>query len=135
LVTGLVLVGLGVCESFPQPITYVFSFSFVSIGFGAIVAAALSPGYWLSTRRVPGAATIAMLAFTLYLTHKQMIHMAAQIVGDYKENRFATVCLACVLVIVAAYIVHLGVERPMLKLRDRFLKRKVETRRIAVLKI
>ena len=121
LISGLILVGCGVYDSFPQPIAYVFSFSFVSVGFGAIVAAALSPGYWLSTRKVPGAATIAMLAFTLYLTHKQMIHMAAQIVGDYKDHRFTTTFLALVLITMAAYVVHLGVERPMLSLRDRLL--------------
>ena len=87
--TGLLLVACGIYEGFPEPVSYVLSFSFVSFGFWALVAAALAPGFWLANVRIPGAATIAALAFTLYLTHKQIIHMAAELVG--KENRVATI--------------------------------------------
>jgi peptidoglycan/LPS O-acetylase OafA/YrhL len=61
------------------------------------------------------------MAFTLYLTHKQMIHMATELIG--KENRLATIALSAVLIVGMAGAIHLGVEKPFLNLRDRILKR------------
>ena len=119
---GIALVWAGVYRGFPEPFAYVWSFTFVSVGFGALVAAAMAPGFWLSTAKIPGASWIAALAFTLYLTHKQMIHLAAQVVGDYMENPTITILLASLFIVVSACIVHYGVEKPILKLRDQILK-------------
>jgi peptidoglycan/LPS O-acetylase OafA/YrhL len=124
LFVGTVLIGCGVYEGFPQPIAYVLSFSLVSTGFGAIVAAALAPRFWLARTHIPGAATLAALAFTLYLTHKQMIHLAAQVVGEYRERPLITIALSVLFIVAAASSIHFTVERPFLKLRDRLLKQR-----------
>lgn len=120
--SGIALVGLSMW-GFADPVSYVLNFTFVSLGFGALVASAMSPGFWLAEARIPRASTIAALAFTLYLTHKQMIHMAKMNVDNYMENKLLTLALATVLTVVASYVVHLGVEKPGLKLRDALLRR------------
>lgn len=130
LFIGVLLVACGIYEGFPEPVSYVLSFSFVSLGFGAFVAAALTPGFWLSRLRFPGAATVAALAFTLYLTHKQMIHMAADIVD--KDDRIATIGLSAMLIAAMSLALHHGVEKPFLRLRDRILSRRSDQRDVAV---
>lgn len=52
------------------------SFTLIGLGFGSWTMAAMSPISWLSRQRIPGVATISSLAYTLYLTHKQMIGWA-----------------------------------------------------------
>jgi peptidoglycan/LPS O-acetylase OafA/YrhL len=122
-ITGLVLVGIGVYQGFSEVFSYVWSFTFISVGFGALVVAAMAPGFWLATLKIRGVSWLAAMAFTLYLTHKQMIHMAARVVGDYMEHRALTIALSISFMLLAACVVHYGIERPFLKLRDQILKR------------
>ena len=102
--------------------SYALSLSLVGIGFGFLLLAAVSPNFWLARVKIPGAATIAAMAFTLYLTHKQMIHTAASLVdmsGNHMEQKAVTVVLAMVLCTFAAAVVHYLVEKPFLVLRDK----------------
>ncbi|MCX6124962.1 MAG: acyltransferase, partial [Proteobacteria bacterium] len=133
--SGIALVVLSMWSygNLKEPIGYIFTFTFVSFGFGALVTAAMSPGFWLARIHIPGAATVASLAFTLYLTHKQMIHLAAQIVGDYKNDPFYTIMLSVFLIVAASCIVHFAVERPFLKFRDYLLRRNLTSSRSSVL--
>ncbi|MCX6124371.1 MAG: hypothetical protein NTV34_06420 [Proteobacteria bacterium] len=101
----------------------VLTYPLVSIGFGAMVASAMAPNFWLCRWRIPGASAIAALAFTLYLTHKKMIHMATMIIDQPNENPTAIVGVSLGLTIFASCLIYFGVERPFLKLRDRLLKR------------
>jgi peptidoglycan/LPS O-acetylase OafA/YrhL len=117
--SGIFLVGLGVYKGLPEAMAYIFSFSLISVGFGALVAAAVAPGFWLSSAKIPFARTLAALAYTLYLTHKQMMHMAAQIIGDYSAQRVLTVALSLILIFAASCALHYGIERPFLRWRDR----------------
>lgn len=119
---GFLLVALGIMR-FPEPVPYVLSFSLIAFGFGALVVAAVAPQFWLATYRIPGAAFIASLAFTLYLTHKQMLHLAMTLVGDYRKHPILTLFYGTLLIIVAASAMHFLIEKPCLKMRDRLLLR------------
>lgn len=124
LVGGLVTVAAGLwifggARSQPDLWAAVFTYPLVSVGFGAVVASAMASGSLLSTHKVPGAATIATLAYALYLTHKQMIHAASRIVGDGPAA--ITAALSVVLMAVAAGALYILVERPFLKWRDRIV--------------
>ena len=101
----------------------VLAFPLVSLGFGGMVVAALSPTFWLSRWRVPGAAALATAAYTIYLTHKQMIVLAVRLIDQPDDHPVLTVELALILVILAAAILHFTVEKPGLRLRDRLLMR------------
>jgi peptidoglycan/LPS O-acetylase OafA/YrhL len=104
-----------------EPTAYVLSFTSLSLGFGALVASTANSTFWLARIRVPGAASISALAFTLYLTHKAMIHMAKHLVPDYMEHQLLIVLLASALVVIGSCSPYFVVERPFLRLRDKLL--------------
>ena len=97
----------------------IVGFPLLSIGLGLITASSVSSNGLLARLRIPGAQTLATLAFALYLTHKEVAHMARthlpQITaaqGPASWLLYAIVCLA------AAFLLHWTVERPFLYLRD-----------------
>ncbi len=97
----------------------VLGFPILALGLGAITASSVSANGWLARWRVPGAQTLAALAFALYLTHKEVAHLlmerlpkitAAQ--GPASWALYAAGCGAATLAL------HWAVERPFLRLRD-----------------
>lgn len=98
----------------------VIGFSVLSIGLGLLVASSMSENGLLSRVRVPGAQLIATLAYSLYLTQKEMIHLVSRwfpildASGPYPW--MAVYAVACLLV---AGTLYLSIERPFLILRDR----------------
>lgn len=124
LILGAIVVGGGMAlyTDLHRASAYALSLSLVGWGFGFVLVAAMSPSFWLARVKIPGAATIAALAFALYLTHKQMIHLATVIVGDYMEQKLATILLAMALSIAAASAIHYGIEKPVLAFRDKILR-------------
>lgn len=101
--------------------TYVLTFPLISFGFAGLVVAAVSPGFWLARTRIRGISKIAALAYTLYLTHKQMIHLAVQIVGEPDNNVWEILGLSTLLIVAASLLLHYAVEQPFLKWRNRIL--------------
>ena len=97
----------------------IFGLPLLSLGLALIVASALSNNGWLGRVRVPGAKTIAMLSFSLYLSHKGVVHvtnlMAPQLAGSpwLAQPVYMAACLA------GAAAIYLAVERPFLAIRDR----------------
>jgi peptidoglycan/LPS O-acetylase OafA/YrhL len=120
---GLVALGMVAFDGEKQMTASVFSFPLVSLGFGLVAVAALSPNYWLSRRRIPGAALLATAAYTVYLTHKQMINLAVNLVDQTEEYPFLTILLAISLAALASSLLHFLVEKPGLSLRDWILRR------------
>jgi peptidoglycan/LPS O-acetylase OafA/YrhL len=73
--------------------------------------------------RLPGAALLARLAFSLYLSHKLALcfvktSLAPHLAGQ--EVLLALTYVGCILL--TGTLLHHGVERPFLRLRDRLLK-------------
>jgi peptidoglycan/LPS O-acetylase OafA/YrhL len=98
----------------------IVGFPLLSLGLMLITASAMSANGWLARVRVPGAKTVASLAFALYLTHKAVAHLVmvhlpgiAAEQGPVSWVLYAAACLG------AAVVLHLCVERPFLYLRDR----------------
>jgi peptidoglycan/LPS O-acetylase OafA/YrhL len=95
-------------------------FPVLSLGLGLLVASALSTNGLLSRCKVPGAKLIATLAYSLYLTHKELIHLVDlcfpalfKTGGGLWLGVYAAVCL------LVAGVLYLCVERPFFVLRDR----------------
>ncbi|HEV7385712.1 MAG TPA: hypothetical protein VGN89_12590, partial [Phenylobacterium sp.] len=103
----------------PDLVSTVFGYPLVSLGMTALVAAAAGPTGVLGRRPIPGAATVAAMAYSLYLTHKQIYHMVHVAVGDGLDGRpalaFATYATAA---LAGGALLYLAVERPFLRLRD-----------------
>jgi peptidoglycan/LPS O-acetylase OafA/YrhL len=98
----------------------VFGFPILSLGLGLLVASALSANGLLSRFTVPGAKLIATLAYSLYLTHKELIHLVDLCFPAIARagilpwlGVYAVCCLA------VSGLLYLCVERPFLILRDR----------------
>lgn len=100
----------------------IVGFPLLALGWGLILASSVSRNGVLSRVKVPGAQTLAALAFALYLTHKPVGHLVmvsfpamTQPQGPGSWVLYAAACSG------AAVVLYFGVERPFLKLRDRVL--------------
>ena len=91
----------------------------LSLGLGCLVASAVSSNGWLRAK-IPGAQLLATLAYSMYLTHKELIHLVDLWFPSIAQGAmyqwlgvYAVSCLA------AATVLYLCVERPFLRLRDK----------------
>jgi len=103
----------------------ILGFPLLSIGLGLITASSVSNNGLLARVKIPGAQTIATLAFSLYLTHKAVGHIVMEkfpqittAQGPASWLLYAVTCLS------AALLLHIAVERPFLRLRDRATQHK-----------
>lgn len=102
----------------------VVGFPLLALGLGLVVASAISENGLLSRIPVPGARPIAMMAFSIYLTHKEVMHFDDRFFPGVLEGpqlRALAFCFATCIAVGAA--LYLAVERPFLLLRDRKQKR------------
>ena len=130
LLSGIVLIAVAIYCSKDRAVSVtgiaafgaVFAFPILSLGIGCIVASALSRNGVLSRIRIPGAKAVATLAYTLYLSHKGILHLttiffpAVSAAGGIRWTLlFLTSAFA------ASAILYFVVERPFMLLRDKLL--------------
>ncbi len=99
----------------------VFGFPLVALGYGFMVLGALSPTSFLYKWNSKITTFIATLSYSLYLSHKGIIHITQQIFArlsiDVNSTLMLLTCiLACIL---AALILNLTIEKPFMKLRGK----------------
>lgn len=100
----------------------VFGYPLLSCSLACVLAGCLSGQTWPGRRRVPGAATLATLAFSLYLTHKQAYHALDAYLGDaLATSAVLAFCAYNGAALLAAAALYWLVERPGLRLRTRLL--------------
>ncbi len=99
----------------------VFGFPLVSIGYGFLVAAAVSPSCFLYKIRSAVTEKIAAWSFAIYLVHKGLIHMAqlgcAKLGVAVDGNVMFLICMASS--VLGALLLHVIVERPFMRLRKK----------------
>ncbi len=95
----------------------------VACALACLVASALST-HGLLRLRIPGASLCATLAYALYLTHKALFHLIDTWFPKLQSAGWLpwTIVYGLVCVAVAAAL-HLAIERPFLKLRERIDKK------------
>ena len=112
----------------PAAAGVVIGFPLLALGLGLITASSISANGILARIRIPGAETIAALAFSLYLTHKEVGHLVFErfprITASQGPASWLLYALSCV---AAAWILHVAVERPFLRLRDRVAQRETQS--------
>ncbi|CAE6850169.1 acyltransferase family protein [Xanthomonas arboricola] len=95
----------------------------LSLGLALLVLAGTASSGVLGGLRVPGAAWLAAISYSLYLTHKSVFHLTQGWFGPALEGRgvlaFAVYGLVAVL---GGALLHYAVERPFLQLRDKMLR-------------
>jgi peptidoglycan/LPS O-acetylase OafA/YrhL len=122
LVAGVALLGctLWIFADRFGPVGTMVGFPMMAIGFAMLVAAAAETRCWFGRMRVPGARMFAVLAYSLYLTHKEVAHLdelCLPSVMAARDWRAVVVMIVSCLAVAAA--LYFAVERPFLVLRDR----------------
>jgi peptidoglycan/LPS O-acetylase OafA/YrhL len=96
-------------------------FSLLNLSFVLLAAAALSPKCLLTRCNIWGAKQIALLSYSIYLTHSLALEAARRMFED--SASVAAISASAGIIIAFACALYYSVERPSLALRDRFLKR------------
>lgn len=125
LLLGLVLFLLAyqVCESILSFKAMVYGLPLISLAYGFIVMGAISPTSILYKLKSRFTFVMATLSYAIYLSHKQVYHFVKVLVTDI-DNEFIQqnvfwICL--ILAVIGGLILHLFIEKPFMKLRDRIL--------------
>jgi peptidoglycan/LPS O-acetylase OafA/YrhL len=98
-------------------------FTLLSFSFAFLTAAAVSSRSVLARLRVPGAGPIALLSYSIYLTHMLALEAAVRVAMycGTSLQRLPGMLLAAIFLVLFAALLYRGVERPFLELRARFL--------------
>ena len=112
------------CSKLYEYNTSIYGYTLISIGYGFIVAGALSPASFLYRWKSSFTTLIATLSYGIYLSHKGIIHMTQVVFADWGiDKNSSLMLLICVLLSIAgAWLLHLVVEQPFMKMRKRFVK-------------
>lgn len=99
-------------------------FPLVALGFSALVICAVSPELLLSRVAIPGAAFVATVAYSVYLSHKLMIHWTLSFGAAHSiaETSVTGYLLMLSSILVAGSALFFAVERPFLQMRQRYVK-------------
>lgn len=101
----------------------VYGYPLLGLSFCLLLLAALSPGSLLQRWRVPGAASVALWSYAIYLTHKQLcvlLRAPLQAQGWGPESWQALLIMS-VASLLAGWLLYRLVETPFMKLRDRYV--------------
>ncbi len=97
-------------------------YTVLSGGFALLCLSALSPTSYLSRWRIPGAASLALWSYALYLIHKPLMNMLKSLFIAHAWDLNSTVVIAIMFSssTVAAYVMFKVVETPFMRLRARY---------------
>lgn len=99
-----------------------FGFSLVACSFTLLTCSALSPGSLLNRLRIPGAASLALWSYAIYLVHKP-VFMALRpelLRRGIDPGALSTIAAVSALGILGGWILYRLVETPFMQLRDRW---------------
>jgi peptidoglycan/LPS O-acetylase OafA/YrhL len=105
-----------------------------SLGCALMLSALLDIEPWLSRQRPRGLAQMAALAYSLYLVHKPVYHAMTAWLGAEVLHGWVGLVLYVSPVFAAAIALHVLVERPFLRLRDRVMARPARAEDVDLLK-
>jgi peptidoglycan/LPS O-acetylase OafA/YrhL len=102
----------------------IFGFPLIAVGYGLMVIGAISPTSFLFKWKSKVTTFIASLSYAIYLTHKGVIHLTHQLLSDFDidSNMLLLICIATCTFF--AYLLHLTIEKPFMKLRNNILGKK-----------
>jgi peptidoglycan/LPS O-acetylase OafA/YrhL len=104
----------------------IFGYPLIAIAYGALALAALSPSCFLYRWSSSFTRLIATLSYSIYLTHKQLIHLTHLFLSKhgFTDDSYATFWISVAIAFLGGWALHLAIEKPFLRLRDKFLARR-----------
>jgi peptidoglycan/LPS O-acetylase OafA/YrhL len=99
-----------------------FGFSLVAVSFALLTCSALSPDSLLNRRSIPGAASLALWSYAVYLAHKPVFMALRPELERRSIDPGAAVTIAAVVAagILAGWLLYRVVETPFMRLRARW---------------
>ncbi len=102
-------------------IASVIGYPLLAASFALLVAAAASPHSRIGSLRIPFVSNISTLAYSLYLTHKQIFHLTSLYLPDWvAAGGYQALLVHSLFVFLGAAGLYWIVERPFLLLRNKF---------------
>ena len=102
----------------------IFGFSLIAIAFGCFVLSAILPGSILFKFKSSITRNLATLSYSLYLSHKGLIHLTQLYVNKLgitpDSNLMLLICI--VVCITGAFTMRVLVEKPFFRLRNAFIQ-------------
>jgi peptidoglycan/LPS O-acetylase OafA/YrhL len=100
-----------------------FGYPMLALGFSLLILAALSERSILRTTRVPGAGSLALWSYAIYLTHKQVCILAAGPLAErgYGPESLVAIGASLLLSVLSGWLLFRLVETPFMALRSRYL--------------
>ena len=110
----------------------VIGFPLVAVGLGLLIASSIAPSSPLS--KVRGFGLIATLAYSAYLTHKEIMHLVYKHLPRLIESGGWLALVAYfALSFLAAFVLYISIERPFLRLRERISSRAAKAAQMAAI--
>ena len=101
-----------------------FGFWVVSVGYGFLVMAAISKTCFLYKWNSKIINFIATLSYSIYLTHKGVIHLTQYLFANLKLNNNLLLLISIATSIAIAYLLHITIEKPFMKIGKFFVYKK-----------
>jgi peptidoglycan/LPS O-acetylase OafA/YrhL len=108
----------------PDPlIATAFGFGLLALSFAMLVLAALCPASLLHRVRVPGASSLALWSYAIYLVHKPLFMLIAPKLAHFRIDAGSWIVIAPVMAlgIGGGWLLFRFVETPFMQLRARWL--------------
>ncbi|MCC7681801.1 acyltransferase [Janthinobacterium sp. FW305-128] len=101
----------------------VFGYPALAASFTLLLVAALSPGSTLYKLRVPGAASLALWSYAIYLLHKQLCILLRPVLQDlgHGPDGAPAILLSAAVSILTGWLLYRVVETPFMRLRARYV--------------
>lgn len=101
----------------------VFGYPLLALGFALLVLAALSPRSLLARVRVPGAGSVAVWSYAIYLTHKQLCVVLAKTLRPMGIDPAgpAGIAILALASLAAGWLLYKVVETPFMALREKYV--------------
>lgn len=101
----------------------VFGYPLAALGFGFWLTSAIHLSHaWQSARLTAGISRLALVSYSFYLVHKQMIHLVRGTSQEWlAPNSYGEAAVALIVSYLAAEVMYRLIEMPFLRLRDRYL--------------
>lgn len=108
-----------------QPTAFIastFGFSLLASSFGLLTCAALSPACVLNRLRIPGAGSLALWSYAIYLVHKPVFMALRPELESRGIDPGQPLVIAAVMAagILGGWLLYRVVETPFMRLRDRW---------------
>ena len=101
----------------------VLGYPALAASFTLLLIAALSPASALYQLRVPGAASLALWSYAIYLLHKQLCILLRPLLQDigYGPDSLPAILVMIILSIATGWLLYALVETPFMRLRARYV--------------